>query len=67
MNVYNITTTHNHSQTHCVIAENMAEAERVFLGKYWPTTIEKIELHSEYVQIQQFDEQKRNDDEKAKN
>jgi hypothetical protein len=41
------------------VAENMAEAERIFLSKYWPTTIKEIRLHSEYVQIQKHDEQKK--------
>jgi len=44
-------------QNHCVIAENMAEAERIFVAKYWPTTIKSIVLYSEYVQIQKWDEQ----------
>lgn len=44
-------------QTHCVVAESMAEAERVFLKKYPYNTIKEIRLHSEYVQIQKYDEQ----------
>lgn len=59
MNVYDIETTYNTGQVHSVVAENMAEAERVFLGKYWPTTIKSIKIHSEYVQIQKYDEQKK--------
>lgn len=57
MNVYDIITPHNHGQTHSVVADSMAEAERIFEAKYWPITIERIELHSEYVQIQKYDEQ----------
>jgi hypothetical protein len=37
----------------------MAEAERIFNGKYWPKAIKSITLISEYVQIQGFDEQKK--------
>jgi hypothetical protein len=48
-NVYNILTPWNYSQTKCVVAENMAEAERLFLKKYPYTKILKIELYSEYV------------------
>jgi hypothetical protein len=57
MNVYDIETDFTFGQKHSVVANNMAEAERIFKGKYWPTTINKIVLHSEYVQIQTFDEQ----------
>jgi hypothetical protein len=57
MKVFNVQTGYSYSQKHCVVAENMAEAERIFLAKYWPTTIKSIELHSEYVQIQKWDEQ----------
>ena len=57
MKVFDVETSHSYSQTHSVVAENMAEAERIFLAKYWPTTIKAIRLHSEYVQIQGIDEQ----------
>ena len=57
MKVYDIETGFNYSQNHCVVAESMAEAERIFLAKYWPITIKSIKLHSEYVQIQNYDEQ----------
>lgn len=57
MNVYDIETGFSYSQKHSVVAENMSEAERIFLAKYWPTTIKSITLHSEYVQIQKYDEQ----------
>lgn len=59
MNVYDIEDGLSYSQTHCVVAEGMAEAERIFLAKYWPATIKSIRLHSEYVQIQKYDEQTR--------
>ncbi len=59
MNIYDIETAYSFSQTHCVVAENMAEAERVFTAKYWPTEIRSIRLHSAYVQIQKYDEQKK--------
>jgi transposase-like protein len=57
MKVYNIKTAYTLSQTHCVVADNIGEAERIFLAKYRPITIISIELHSEYVQIQTHDEQ----------
>ncbi len=57
MNVYDIITAYDHGQTPCVVADSMAEAERIFLGKYWPTEIQEIRLHSTYVQVQGFDEQ----------
>lgn len=57
MKVYDIETDYIGCQKHCVVAESFGEAERVFLAKYWPTTIKEIRLHSVYVQIQKFDEQ----------
>lgn len=57
MKAYKISTGFGDYQNHLVIADNMAEAERIFNGKYWPTTIKAIDLISEYVQIQKFDEQ----------
>lgn len=51
MKVYDIETVFNRSQTHCVVAESMAEAERIFKLKY-DGSIEAIKLHSEYVQVQ---------------
>jgi len=59
MYVYDIKTKSTGNQIHSVVAESMAEAERVFNGKYWPTTIISIDLHSEYVQIQKYDEQRK--------
>ena len=52
MKVYDIITPFTASQNHCVVADSMAEAERIFLEKYWPTKIEEIRLHAEYVQVQ---------------
>jgi hypothetical protein len=59
MKVFDIETSGSYSQTHCVVAESMAEAERVFNAKYWPTEINGIKLHSAYVQIQKYDEQEK--------
>ena len=56
MNIYDIEDGFNYSQTHSVVAENMAEAERIYKAKYWPIEIKSIKLHSEYVQIQKYDE-----------
>jgi len=57
MKVYTIKTKYYSSEKHCVVAESMAEAERIFNGKYWPTSIKSIGLYSDYVQIQGYDEQ----------
>lgn len=56
MNVYKIRTEFYDHLNYCVVAENMAEAERIFNAKYWPKNIKSIELFSEYVQIQKYDE-----------
>ena len=57
MRAFRISTGFGDSQNNLVIADTMAEAERIFNGKYWPTTIKSIELYSNYVQIQKYDEQ----------
>ena len=57
MKVYDIDDGYTYSQTHSVVAENMAQAERIFHLKYPYNTIKRITLHSEYVQIQGIDEQ----------
>lgn len=57
MKAFRITTGFGDYQNHLVIADNMAEAERIFNAKYWPATIRSIELYSEHVQVQQYDEQ----------
>ena len=59
MKVYEIDDGYSPSQRHCVVAENMSEAERVYLGKYRHATIRRITLIAEYVQIQKYDEQKK--------
>lgn len=59
MKVYDIKDSFSSNQIHSVVAESMAEAERIYLAKYWPNTIKEISLHSEYVQIQKYDEQKK--------
>lgn len=57
MKIYKIDTGYGDYQNHCVVAESFAEAERIFNAKYWPTEIKSIELYSNYVQIQKYDEQ----------
>jgi len=47
--VYDIETTTCSSQTHSVVAENIGEAERLFLSEYPTATIKHVFLHSEYV------------------
>jgi len=59
MKAFRVLTGFGDYQNHLVIADSMAEAERIFRGKYWPTTIKAIELYSDYVQIQKYDEQER--------
>lgn len=60
MKVFKIKTGFGDYLNHCVVADNMAEAERIFNAKYWPTTIKSIDLYSEDVQIQKYDEQAKN-------
>ena len=57
MKIFVVKTVYSGDQTNCVVADNMSEAERIFNAKYWPTTIRSIELFSDYVQIQKYDEQ----------
>lgn len=57
MKVYDIITAYTGSQTHSVVAKSMGEAERIFLAKYGPTTIQEIRLHATYVQVQTHDKQ----------
>lgn len=52
MKVYDITSAHYNNQVHCVVADSIGDAERIFNAKYWPTVAIEIKLHSEYVQIQ---------------
>jgi ribosome biogenesis protein Nip4 len=49
MKVYNIIAPGTYSQTHCVVAKNMGEAEALYLKEYPGSSIEKIELHAVYV------------------
>lgn len=53
--VFNVLTPYNYSQTSCVVADNIAKAEEIFLGKYPNTKILKIALHAEYVLVQKED------------
>jgi hypothetical protein len=57
MKAFKILTGFGDYQNYLVIADNMAQAERIFEAKYFPTSIKAIELLSNYVQIQDFDEQ----------
>ena len=49
MKVYKIQTPFNYSQVHCVIAENLAEAEKLYLKEYPNADIIETELISKYV------------------
>lgn len=48
-NVYDVITSFTHGQKHCVVARDMAAAERLYLERYPNTKIEAILLHAEYV------------------
>ena len=52
MKVYDILTPFNYSQTHCVVAKSMGDAERLYKEKYGPFRISKIKLHAEHVIVQ---------------
>lgn len=52
MKVYDILTPFNYSQKSCVVADNMAKAEELFLKEYPGTKILEITLHAEYVLVQ---------------
>lgn len=60
MKVYDIQTNYSFDNIHSVVADSMAEAERIFKAKYWPTEIKSITVHSDFVQVQGFDEQPKN-------
>ena len=49
MKVFDILTPYNYSQKSCVVADNMAQAETLFLKEYPNTTILEIKKHSDYV------------------
>ena len=57
MKVYDIETAYNYGQVHSVVAESMAEAERLHKTKYPYTTIREIKLHSEYVIVAELMEE----------
>ena len=61
MNSYDILTSYNYSQTHCVVAKSIADAEKIFKLKYHYQTILEIKLHSNYVQIQGIDDKTQDD------
>ena len=52
MKVFDILTPFNYSQKNCVVAEDMATAEELFLKAYPGIKILEIKLHAEYVIIQ---------------
>ena len=52
MKVYDILTPFNYSQTHCVVAKSMGDAERLYKEKYGPIRIAEIKLHAEHVIVQ---------------
>ena len=56
MKVYDIDDGFCYRQIHSVVADNMAQAERIYIAKYKSRIIRKIELHSEYVLVQGLDE-----------
>lgn len=49
MKVFTVLTPYNHSQASCVVADTIAEAEKLFLEKYPMSTILRIEKISDYV------------------
>lgn len=53
MKAYKIITVFNYGQTDIVIADNMGEAEQIFMERY-KTSPERIELVSEYVLVKGF-------------
>ena len=57
MKIYDIDTTYNYGQVHSVVADSMAEAERLYKEKYPYTTIREIKLHSEYVIVAELMEE----------
>ena len=51
MKVFDIVTDYTFSQIHCVVAESMAEAEKLYNKEYPDSVIKEIKLYSEYVLI----------------
>lgn len=56
LKVYDVTDVFCHGQIHSVVAENVAQAERIYRLKYPYATIRTMTLHSEYVQVQGIDD-----------
>ena len=52
LKAYDIQTSYNYSQKTCVVAESIADAERLFLKEYPNTEILEIKLHAVYVIVQ---------------
>jgi len=53
MKVFDILTPFNYSQKSCVVAEDMATAEKLFLKEYPDIKILEIKLHAEYVIVEE--------------
>lgn len=49
MKVYDVQDGFSYSQTHCVVADSLAEAEQLWYLRYPSNTIKEIKVHSEYV------------------
>lgn len=56
LKVYDIEDGYNYSQTHSVVAESMADAERIYKKRYNNPIIKNIRLHSEYILVQGIDD-----------
>ena len=57
MKVYDIETRYGDYQTHSVVAESMAQAERLYQKRYPGSPIYRITLHSEYVIVQPHEQE----------
>lgn len=55
MKVFDVLTPYNYSQKSCVVADSIAEAEKLFLQEYPDTKILEIKLHAEYVIVQEVE------------
>jgi hypothetical protein len=62
LKVYDVNDGFCYGQIHSVVAENMAQAERIYKIKYPYNIIRQITLHSEYVLVQGLDEPQEADD-----
>ena len=56
LKVYDVNDGFCYGQIHSVVAENVAQAERIYRFKYPYDTIRTMTLHSEYVQVQGIDD-----------